>query len=69
MPSRSRYQRRHYTQLASILADLRLDALDRGDMFQLQTVETFRDRLSDIFRRDNPRFSLARFRAACDGDR
>ncbi len=62
----SKYQRRHYAQIAGMLADLRADALDRGDLFMLETVDVFRDRLSETFTRDNPRFSPDRFRLACE---
>jgi hypothetical protein len=63
---RSKYQRRHYKQIAGLIADLRTDALDRGDLFMLETVDVFRDRLVETFRRDNPRFSSDRFVSACE---
>lgn len=65
--SRPRYQRRHYTDTAALLADQRTAALAAGDMFALDTVNTIRDRYADIFRADNPRFDPSRFLAACDG--
>lgn len=61
-----KFQRRQYIQLAAMIADLHLDALDRGDMFLLSTVDVFRDRLIEVFTRDNPRFTPDRFRAACE---
>ena len=65
--SRPRYQRRHYTDTAALLASQRTAALAAGDLFALDTVNTIRDRYADIFRADNPRFDPSRFRAACDG--
>lgn len=62
----SKYQRRHYAQLAGLIADLRLSALDSGDLFMLETVDVFRARLEDVFSRDNSRFSPGRFRTACE---
>ena len=65
----SKYQRRHYEQIASLIRDLRDQALDSGDMFMLETVDVFRARLVDVFRRDNARFTVDRFNSACTGDR
>lgn len=65
----TKYQRRHYTEIAGIIADLRLTAIDRGDLFMLETVDQFRDRLCETFKRDNPRFKPDRFRLACENGR
>lgn len=62
----TRYQSRHFRQFASLIYDLRSTALDTGDMYALETVDVFKDRLSTLFTRDNPRFSRVRFLAACE---
>ena len=62
----SKYQRRHYVQIAELVADLRLTALDTGDLYMLETVDVFKDRLVDVFSRDNSRFSPSRFLSACE---
>lgn len=61
-----KFQRRHYTEIAGMIADLRSTALDSGDLFMLETVDMFRDRLVETFQRDNRRFSPSRFRTACE---
>jgi len=63
-----KFERRHYIAFARMLRELYLDALDRQDLFLLESVETFRNRLVETFRRDNPRFVSARFIAACQGE-
>lgn len=60
------YSRRHYTALAKIIAELRTSALDRGDLFLLETMDMLRVRLSDTFAKDNPSFSVTRFQSACE---
>lgn len=60
------YQSRHFRQFAAFIYDLRSTALDTGDMYALETVDVFKDRLVEVFKRDNPRFSVARFLAACE---
>jgi hypothetical protein len=62
MPS---FQRRHYVAIAHLIADLRSDALDRSDLYLLETVETFQARLIETFARDNARFKPKTFAAAC----
>lgn len=57
------YQRRHYDQLAGLLADLRREAC--GDRFTLVALDKLTSRLSDVFEEDNPRFDRGRFVSAC----
>lgn len=61
-----KFQRRHYTEIAGILADLRSSALDSGDLFALETLDQIRDLFTSAFAADNRRFSPDRFRSACE---
>ena len=56
------YQRRHYTQFARSIAERRQTTYD---LFGLSELDAETARLVAVFELDNPRFSRARFLAAC----
>lgn len=60
-----KYTRRHYIDLARLLAKLRADALHTSDVFMLETVDLFIARLTTAFMADNPHFVPQRFINAC----
>lgn len=59
------FTRRHYVAMSKLVSDMRLTAIDRGDMYLLQTCDLFIARMTETLRRDNPRFNVQRFRVAC----
>jgi hypothetical protein len=55
----TRYQARHYRDIAAILAALRHETDDTI------ILDVLIERFAELFAVDNPRFNIARFRAAC----
>jgi hypothetical protein len=53
------FQHRHYAEIAATLAKLPLGYIDRDASI---------DRFIDLFRRDNCKFDVGRFRAAAIGE-
>lgn len=62
--SRSKYQRRHYINMAANIRKM-LNAADDDAVFSLEYVRRFADTLCETFSRDNPRFDRRRFLDAC----
>jgi hypothetical protein len=55
------FQRRHYQAVAEILSNAGRDANRTGDLFAVSIVENIIERFEDMFKADNPRFSVSRF--------
>lgn len=58
---RSKYQRRHYTQIAELLRSV---LADDASLFTSAEVSRLVDRFADLFAADNPRFQRNRFLTA-----
>lgn len=59
----SKYQRRHYVDLAQLIFELRTEG--QSQLFAPEEVDRFARALAQLFARDNPRFDRARFLFAC----
>lgn len=68
MSAQTRYQRRHYRELATMIGSLRGIAITSGNLYILDAADVIRDQMADVFERDNPRFVRSRFVDACAGN-
>ena len=62
----SRYAKRHYEDMATVLRELRIGNQDDAS---LRTLDQVAIRLARLFRADNYEFSVERFHDACDPTR
>ena len=61
----TKYQRRHYREIAGILQTIRGLAISSGNLYMLDAADTTETLIAEAFERDNPRFDRGRFLAAC----
>jgi len=64
MSTRTKFQRRHYTAIAKVIARARARA--RYNDCPVEAVADLEQEFVDLFRADNPRFSPSRFIAAAN---